>query len=771
MADTHAAGPYEGFEGNVGRTFAGSESWWPPRPSPGADAPNVVIVLCDDLGFADLGCYGSEIPTPNIDRLAGAGLQFTNFHVTPMCSPTRAALLTGVNPHRAGAGHVANSDPGFPGYAAELADDVATAAEVFRDAGYHTIAIGKWHLTKDSDLSDAGPRHAWPCQRGFDRYYGVLDAFTNLHHPHRIVEDNHTVEVDRYPDGYYVTDDLTDRAIACIRQAKASNPSQPFFCWFAHIAVHAPLQCKQADLERHRGRYDAGWDAIRQARFERQVELGLLPPGTQLAPRNAEPGDDVPAWDDVDPADQALYARYMEVYAAMVDSIDQSVGRLHAALGELGQADNTIFLFLSDNGASREGEAAGTTSYFRTLVSKNVKDIEDAQFDRDRIDLAGGPRALVHYPRGWAMASNTPFRLYKINTHAGGHSVPCILHWPSGLGGAGRRDQWAHATDVLPTLCELTGVARPDVRNGIALQPFNGTSFAPLLADPSARHDRGPQHLEMEGNRGYYDGDWEVVTRHERLTEFGDHEWELYNVAEDRTELRNLAAEHPDRVADLAAGWETAARENQVYPLEEGSRYRYVVRPPYDEPLKDPVRIVAGTHTLERYRSQLLIQWRAFTVDVELSFASGDTGVLVAHGDQGGGYVLYVDDGDRLVFAHNGYGAMTEVACGTVPDGAQRIQLRVDAPGGWTWDVEVSVDGQVAGRQAGLVMLGAMAPFEGIDIGVDRRSPVSWELYERKGVFPWSGRLDAVTYTPGEPAPDAGTRFLDLLREMGLRYE
>src|SRR3954469_22507952 len=369
VAETQPAGPYEGFEGTVGRTFAGSESWWPPRPSPGPDAPNVVIVLCDDLGFADLGCYGSEIPTPNIDRLAGAGLQFTNFHVTPMCSPTRAALLTGVNPHRAGAGHVANSDPGFPGYAAELADDVATAAEVFRDAGYHTIAIGKWHLTKDSDLSDAGPRHAWPCQRGFDRYYGVLDAFTNLHHPHRSVEDNHTVEVDQYPDGYYVTDDLTDRAIACIRQAKASNPSQPFFCWFAQIAVHAPLQCKASDLERHRGRYDAGWDAIRQARYERQVELGLLPPGTQLAPRNAEPGDDVPAWDDVDPADQALYARYMEVYAAMVDSIDQSVGRLYAALEELGQADNTIFLFLSDNGASREGEEQGTTQYFRTLVS------------------------------------------------------------------------------------------------------------------------------------------------------------------------------------------------------------------------------------------------------------------------------------------------------------------------------------------------------------------------------------------------------------------
>ncbi|CAN5206428.1 hypothetical protein BH20ACT3_BH20ACT3_08050 [soil metagenome] len=424
------AGPYQGFGGRVGRTFAGSEEWWPERADPGPDAPNIVVVLVDDLGFADLGCYGSAIPTPNIDRLAADGVQFTNFHATPMCSPTRAALLTGVNPHRAGAGHVANSDPGFPGYAAELADDVATAAEVLRDGGYHTIAIGKWHLTKDADLSDAGPRHSWPCQRGFDRYYGVLDAFTNLHHPHRLVEDNHTVEVDQYPDGYYLTDDLTDTAIRFICQAKASNPSQPFFCYVAHLAVHAPLQCKAIDLERHRGRYDAGWDVLRDERHRRQIELGLLPDGTALSPRNTEAGDDVVPWADLDPADQALYARYMEVYAAMVDSVDQSVGRLTAALEELEVAENTIVVFLSDNGASREGEASGTTSYLRTLVSTNATDLEDHQFDRDRIDLVGGPQTLVHYPRGWAMASNTPFRLYKINTHAGGHSVPFIFHWP-----------------------------------------------------------------------------------------------------------------------------------------------------------------------------------------------------------------------------------------------------------------------------------------------------------------------------------------------------
>ncbi|MEO6987831.1 MAG: arylsulfatase [Aquihabitans sp.] len=727
--------------------------------------------MLDDVGFADLGCYGSEIPTPNLDRVAAEGVQFTNFHVTPMCSPTRAALLTGVNPHRAGAGHVANSDPGFPGYAAELADDVATAAEVFRDAGYHTLAIGKWHLTKDADLSDAGPRHSWPLQRGFDRYYGVLDAFTNLHHPHRLVEDNHTVEVDEYPEGYYVTDDLTDKAISAIRSAKASKPSQPFLCYFAHIAVHAPLQCKESDLQRHRGNYDAGWDALRSARHARQVELGLLPEGTPLPPRNSEAGDEVPAWDTLDPADQALYARYMEVYAAMVDSVDQSVGRLYAALEELGEADNTIFVFLSDNGASREGEVGGTTSYFRSLVSKNVTDIEDYDFDRSRIDLAGGPQTLVHYPRGWAMASNTPFRLYKINTHAGGHSVPFIMHWPAGSSPTGRRDQWSHVTDLLPTLCELTGVSRPAERNGRVLQPLNGTSLGPVLSDANAVHDRGPQYMEMNGHRGYYDGDWEIVTRHDALTEFGDHEWELYNLAEDRTETTNLAADHPERVAEMAAGWEAMARQNQVYPLDEGSRLRYVVRPPYEDVLQEPVRIVAGTHTLERYRSQQLIQWRSFDVDVDLEFTTGERGMLFSHGDQGGGYALYVDHGDELIFVHNGYGVMSELRCGAVPPSTTNIRLAVTAPGEWRWNAEVFVGGESRGRLEGLLMLGAMSPFEGINVGIDRRSPVSWAVHQEHGTFAYTGDLRAVTYTPGTPAPDAGTNFIDLLREIGMRYE
>lgn len=770
----HPAGPYEGFGGRLGNTFAGSEGWWPPRPTAPEGAPNVVIVLVDDLGYSDLSCYGSEIPTPNLDALAATGVQWTNFHVTPMCSPTRAALLTGVNPHRAGAGFIANSDAGFPGYAAELADDVATMAEIFRANGYATFALGKWHLTKDADMSDAGPKKSWPLQRGFDRYYGFLDAFTNLHHPHRLVEDNHTFAVDTYPEGYFLTDDLTDRALDMIAQSKASNPSVPFLCYLAEGAVHAPLHCKADDLARHRGRYDAGWDDVRAARHRRQLELGVIPAGTPLPPRNREPGDDVIAWDELSGDDQRLYARYMEVYAAMVDNLDQNVGRLRAGLDELGVADNTIFLFLSDNGASREGESAGTSAYLRTLVSKNATPMEDPIADRERFDLLGGPRTLVHYPRGWAMASNTPWRLYKINTHAGGHSVPLLMSWPNGpdaVPQGEQRGQWAFVTDVLPTLVDLAGIEIPTHRGGVALQPLAGTTMVPALRDPNAHHPHTEQYFEMAGHRGYYRDGWEIVTRHEALTPFGDHEWELYHLAGDPAELRNVAADHPDRVAEMAAAWEAAARENQVYPLDEGSRLRYVVRPPFELPLAEAVRIPRRAHTLERYRSQLLIQWRCFTVDIELEFHAGDTGTLIAHGDQGGGYALVVDPGDELVFIHNGYGTMVELRCGRLAEGTTSVRLEVAAPGGWRWDVAVVVDGQVRATHDGLPMLGAMAPFCGIDVGADRRSPVSWERYETAGANVFTGILHAATWTPGEPAPDAGTRFVELLREIGLKYE
>jgi arylsulfatase len=461
------SGTYPGFAGRVGRSFAESQPWWPDRPrAASAGTPNVVVVLLDDLGYSDLGPYGSEIETPNVDALAAAGVRYANFHVAPMCSPTRAALLTGLNPHLAGMGHLAIFDHGFPGYRSSIAATANTAAEIFRANGYATFMVGKWHLTPMDELSPAGDTSSWPLQRGFDRFYGFLDAFSNWHHPHRLIEDNHEVEVDRYPDGYFFTDDITDRAVSMIRTLKTADPAKPFFLYLAHGAVHAPLMAKPEDMAKYRGRYDAGWDRLREERLARQIALGIVSEGTRLPPRNMEPTYEADPWDELPERARQVAARHMEVYAGFVDNVDQNLGRLLGALDDLGELENTIVVFTSDNGGSREGGRYGTTEYFRTVGTVRVG-LRAEAFEKDygRIDLLGGPRAMGHYPQGWAMVSNTPFRLYKTTTFAGGHQVPLIVSWPAGLAERGAiRRQYAYVTDVLPTLVDLVGLEVPAAR-------------------------------------------------------------------------------------------------------------------------------------------------------------------------------------------------------------------------------------------------------------------------------------------------------------------
>ena len=319
---------YDGWGGRVGKTVEESTSWWPPIPTPPSGAPNVIVVLLDDMGFSDIGPFGAEVSTPTLDRLARDGLRYTNYHTTPVCSPARAAFLTGLNPHRAGFASVANSDPGFPGYTMEIAEDVPTLAVTLRDAGYATFCVGKWHLTRDAVMNDAGARRSWPCQQGFDRYYGVLEGLTNLHHPHRLISDNSPVDVDEYPPGYYLPDDITDHAISMIKGLRASDAHKPFFCYVAHNAVHGPLQAKPEHIAKYRGRYDAGWDDLREQRFARQKETGLFTTTLQMAERNSEAFLDVGAWDDLEDDMKAVFARYMEVYAASIESVDENLGRL-----------------------------------------------------------------------------------------------------------------------------------------------------------------------------------------------------------------------------------------------------------------------------------------------------------------------------------------------------------------------------------------------------------------------------------------------------------
>lgn len=758
---------YPGFDGKVGKVFATSEPSWPTRPAAPAGAPNIVIVLADDLGFSDVSCYGSEIATPAIDALADAGVRYSNFHVTPLCSPTRAALLTGLNSHAAGMGFVANADPGFPGYASELPAHQPSLAEVLKANGYATMAVGKWHLCREQDLSVAGDNHSWPLQRGFDQFYGILEALTNFHHPHLLYEGNSPVDVDEYPEGYYFTDDMTDRACRMIREVKTADPNKPIFMYYAHGAVHAPLHAKDDDIARHRGNYDKGWDRLREERLARQIELGIMPEGTELPPRNSEPTEEVDAWDSLPEDERRVMARYMEVYAAMVDTIDDSVGRLRAELDALGQLDNTIFIFTSDNGASREGRDKGTTSYF----SFGGTGVMQSELASD-LDPIGGPTTWPHYPRGWAMACNTPFRLYKITTHRGGHSVPFIFSWPAGIDASNRvvRGQYAHITDMLPTLADLLDLDMPGERHGRQAEPLAGSSFATSLTDPDADSTHTEQYYECIGHRGFYRDGWEAVVFHENQTPFSEDRWELYHVATDINQLHDLAEAEPEKLAEMIDAWDDAAWRNRVYPLDEGTRLIRALRPPDHDALTHPITVLPGSPTVERYRSQRVIAGRSFTITIDLDHRAGDQGILVAHGGQDAGYVIWIEDG-QLWFEINEAGAPRRLDPMALPDSCRRIVVDVAAPGGRVWDLEISADGRPGIAAEGLMQIFGFLPYEGIDVGLDRRSPVSWELFQRHGSFPYTGAIERVHYEPGPLAPDAEEVRIDELREIGLALE
>ncbi|AGP29681.1 arylsulfatase [Corynebacterium terpenotabidum] len=777
---------YEDFPGRVGRTVAESTPAWPEPVRPPAGAPNVIVVLLDDMGYSDIGPFGSEVPTPALQRLADEGFSFTNYHTTPVCSPARAAVLTGLNPHRAGFATVANSDPGFPGMRLELAEDVTTLAEVLHGQGYATAAVGKWHLTRDSLNHEGADKAAWPVQRGFDHYYGSLEGLNSFFHPNQIVRDNTVIQHEQTPEGYYLTDDYTDEAVNFIKGTRASS-DRPFFLYFAHTAMHGPLGAKTEDIDRHRGRYADGWDALRRARYARQLELGIIPEGTDLPEAVGRLGREVTDWESLDAETRDLYAKYQEVYAAMVDSVDQSLGRIIDLLDTLGEKDNTIIVFTSDNGGSAEGGPEGTRSYFSRFAHVPGLPADwTADVDRDP-SLIGGPRSMAHYPEGWGMASNTPFRFYKGQTFAGGVRVPLLLSWPAGLGTGGSareglRHQYQYVTDLTPTILDLVGVPHPSTtggtRHGRPVKDIDGVSFAPVLRDAAHPSTRPEQYAEFGGNRGLYRDGWKILTNHRFGTPFDDAEWQLFNVTEDPTEIHDLAAEYPELVRDMAARWERLAWENTVFPLNDHSDARAGLRRASDVELEQPVTLWPGTPKLERYRSSRLTQLRSFDVVIDVEIGEGDAGVLVSHGDQGGGYVVWVDsgadgadgaDGATVHLAVNEYGDLHEVA---VPVGPGRQIVRVHSAAlpqfRTTWTVTV---GEASAQIEDVWALLGMAPFSGIDVGVNRGGPVHWDNYVAHGSWRYTGDLHTVRYEPGERAPYSPDVLAELARDAAEVFD
>ena len=639
------------FAGRIGRTVTDSEPSFPEAAHPGEQAPDVLVILLDDTGFAQLGCFGSDIDTPHMDALAAGGLQFTNFHVTPLCSPTRAALLTGRANHAVGMRSVSNFATGFPNQLGHISNHAATVAEVLSDAGYATFALGKWHLAPLDQCSAAGPVDQWPLARGFHRFYGFLEGETDQFHP-ELIADNHPVEPPHRPDGaYHLSEDLVDQALRMVGDSVGVRPDRPCFTYVAFGATHAPHQAPEAYLAKYRGRFDEGWDVMRERWFANQVERGIVPPHTVLAPHN--PG--VKPWTDLTENERRLAARLQEAFAAFLDHTDVQIGRLLDGLRRLGRLDNTIVVLLADNGASQEGGPFGVLhemKFFNFIIETPDEAI-------DRIDDIGGPNSHTNYPWGWAQCGNTPFRWYKQNTHEGGVHVPMIMHWPAGMAPDQRgtlRHQFAFVADIVPTLYELIGIEPPEVRRGLAQLPVTGHSFASVLADPDAPATNTVQYFENGGSRALVAHGWKAVCKHTAGADYDAETWELYDLTADPSETHDLAEQQPERLAALIDQWWHEAERHGVLPLDDrgvelfATRFRdrsphpvnrrYVYRPPMS-----PMPGQAGA----------AIAGRNVDMTAHVTVDDGDEGVLFASGTQNAGITWFVQHG-RLVLDYNAFG-------------------------------------------------------------------------------------------------------------------
>ena len=507
-----------------------------------ARQPNIIVILADDMGYSDIGCYGGEIKTPNLDRLAKNGVRFTQFYNTARCCPTRASLLTGLHPHQAGVGHMVDQPKPFPGYHNDLTQNSATLAEVLKGAGYRTYMSGKWHVTPVTDS-----KHNWPRQRGFDRYYGIIHGAASFYQPVTLKRDNEDASFD--DPGYYFTDALGAQAVSYVREHQGPSP---FFLYLAFTSPHWPMHALESDVAKYKGRYKGGWDELRQERHRRMIGLGIVGRRWPLTERDAT----VPAW--ADEKNKAWQERRMEVYAAMVDRMDQNIGRLLDALEQTRQLDNTLILFLSDNGGCAEELGRQVNALH---VPKQTRDGRDVLPGNRPELMPGGPDTYQSYGIGWANASNTPFRLYKHWTHEGGIATPLIAHWPGKVKAGSLSHQPGQLVDLMATCVDAAGAQYPTERKGHRVQPMEGASLVPAFTGKKIDR-RKPLCWEHEGNRAIREGRWKLVSKFP-----GD--WELFDLESDRTEVKNLAAQQPARVKAMAAAWESWAQRCQVKPWAE----------------------------------------------------------------------------------------------------------------------------------------------------------------------------------------------------------
>ncbi len=739
-----SAGDKAPFGGTIGKTIASSKPWWPQAAKPPAGAPNILVVLFDDVGFSDFGCYGSQIKTPTIDKLAAEGLRYSGFHTTAMCSTTRAALLTGRNHHSVGVGCLANFDSGYPGYRGKIAREAGTIAEMLRAHAYRNYMIGKWHVTPLTESGATGPFDGWPLGRGFDRFYGFLDAETDQYAPELVSDNTHIDPPGNYASGYHLTADLVDQAIRFIGDHIADRPDLPWLTWLAFGACHAPHQAPQEIIKSYDAMFAHGWDVERDQRLARQKAMGLVPSDTKLPARN----DGVKAWSDHSDDEKRVFVRLQSAFAGMLDHADRHLARLIDFLETAGVRDNTLVLVLSDNGASQEG---GPLGFINAMGPFNFRP-EPIPEKLRRIDDIGRPDTHSNFPHGWAMASNTPLRRYKQNTHGGGIRDPFVMNWPGRIKARGEvRHQFVHASDLVPTLLELIGFAAPSAIAGCPQMALEGESFARSILEAEAPSKSSPQYFEMFGHRGLWHRGWKAVAYHPPGTPFENDKWELFHLDKDFSEVDDLAEKEPARLAEMIKLWWSEAEKHQVLPLDDRFGPRFAENAARFHGARSHFAFHAGmghvpTDVAPDVRS------RSYTIEAHVEIAdNGVEGVLIAHGDATSGYSLYVRDGHLVHDLNIGGGHEIVTSDRKVPSGARRLGVRVErlvrdqppAKGSRTGVSEYTllIDGEPAGSAQTKLGFHTLISWSGLDIGRDRGSPVS----HYAAPFEFTGKLLRVT--------------------------
>ncbi|MBC1237612.1 arylsulfatase [Nostoc sp. 2RC] len=741
--------PQPEFKGKIGITYKDSKPDFPQQITAPDKAPNVVLVILDDVGFGQASTFGGPVETPNLTRLAESGLRYNQFHTTALCSPTRAALLTGRNHHSVNTGVVEELATGYPGYTTILPKSAATVAEVLRQNGYNTAAFGKWHNTPDFETSVAGPFDRWPTGLGFEYFYGFLGGDTNQWSP-ALVENTKRVEKPANNPDYHLTPDLVNHAIAWIRNQQSIAPDKPFFAYLATGATHAPHHAPKAWIDKYKGKFDQGWDKLREEIFARQKQLGVIPANAQLTPRPEE----LPAWDSLSADQKKLSSHMAEVFAGFLAHTDYEIGRLIDAVDQLGELDNTLVIYVvGDNGASAEGGLTGTVNELKFFngVPENLPQLL-ASYD----DL-GSPKTFNHFPAPWAWAVNTPFQWTKqIASHFGGTRNPLIISWGEGIKDKGGiRSQFHHVIDIAPTILEVAGVTAPKEVNGVKQQPIEGTSLAYTFDNPDASSHRETQYFEMFGNRAIYHRGWVAAARHGRLPwertvkgDFDTDKWELYNIAEDFSEANNLAPENPEKLEKLQKLFFKEARKHQVLPLDDRvlDRFDVKIRP----------SLTAGRTNFTYYPgvfgipegSAPNLKNRSFSITANVEIPeTGAEGILLTQGGRFAGWSFFLED-SKPTYVYNYANAVRYIIQSPekLPPGKSTIQFDFDYDGGTVGKGGIGKlfinQQQVAEGRIEKTIAYRLALDETFDVGRDTGTPVV-DTYQIP--FTFTGNLQQVS--------------------------